>query len=105
MSDDPKKGDYVLATKWSDGCPGDHWCVGFYDRCDRDVNAAFRLNPRHYVVNEKGQQFRHNGFRRVKKISHERGAFILAHADQIEASGINGRSLWWWARCSMRKAA
>jgi hypothetical protein len=25
------KGDYVLATKWSDADPGDHWCVGFYD--------------------------------------------------------------------------
>ncbi len=23
-------GDYVLATKYHDGNPQDHWCVGFY---------------------------------------------------------------------------
>jgi len=27
-----KHGDYVLATKYRDGDPQDHWAVGFYDR-------------------------------------------------------------------------
>lgn len=98
----PQKGDYVLATKWSDGSPGDQWCIGFYDRCDaEDWPPASRIDPRHYVVDSNGRQFRHNGFRRVKKISLKRGAFILAHADEIDANPY-GRSLWWWARRSMK---
>lgn len=98
----PKKGDYVLATKWSDGSPGDHWCIGYYDRCDaEDRPPSTRIDPRYYVVDADGKQFRGNGFRRVKKISAERGAFILAHMDEIERSGAGGRSLWWWARASM----
>ena len=85
-----KEGDYVLATKWSDGDPRDQWCVGFYDREE---------NGRHYVVDSDGKQFRLNGFRRVKKISKSRGEFILNNAKNIEA---NHRSLWWWNRTSMR---
>jgi len=27
-----KKGDYVLATKYSDGDPKDHFAVGFFDK-------------------------------------------------------------------------
>jgi hypothetical protein len=83
------KGDYVLATKWRDGDPRDHWCVGFYDD-ERD--------GRHYVTDEKGIQFRANGFRRVKKIPQKRGEFLLKNTSTI-TSGF--RSLWWWVRCSM----
>lgn len=88
---DIKKGDYVLATKYSDGDPGDHFCVGFYDE--------FR-NERHYVVDNEGNQFRGNGFRRAKKISAERGRFILENVKDIE---IGSRSVWWWARTKMRQ--
>jgi hypothetical protein len=97
-----KKGDYVLATKWNDGSPGDPWCIGFYGGCDaEDRPPSTPIDPRHYVVDANGKQFRENGFRRVKKISAERGAFILAHMDEIQRSGAGGRSLWWWVRASM----
>ena len=76
------KGDYVLATKWSDGDPGDHWCIGFYDQLKRD---------RHFVVDSEGNQFRGNGFRRVKKINAERGKYLLDNVKNIE---LSGRSLW-----------
>jgi len=87
-----ERGDYVLATKYQDGDPGDQWCVGFYDRLCKD---------RHIVVDSNGRPFRANGFRRVAKISAERGKFILDNKDFIQQ---NIRSLWWWKRCSMEKA-
>jgi uncharacterized protein YegL len=87
----PKQGDYVLATKYGDGDPKDHWAVGFYSHFDQ-------ARERHFIMDSKGRQFRANGFRRVKKISSLRGQFILDHADLI---GVSRRSLWWWVRTSM----
>ena len=84
------KGDYVLATKWRDGDPQDHWVVGFFDRMLRE--------DRFIIVDSEGQPFRANGFRRVKKISAERGAWLLGHAKEIETSG---RSVWGWLRRPM----
>lgn len=83
------KGDYVLATKWSDGDPQDQWCIGFYD---------YEIDKRHLVVDDCGNQFRPNGFRRVAKVNKERGEFILRNRENIE---LGSRSLWWWKRCSM----
>ena len=85
----PLLGDYVLATKYSDGDPQDQWFVGFYDG-ERD--------GRHYVKNSAGQQGRANGFRRVKKISPERGRWMLQRRTEIERGA---RSVWWWVRASM----
>jgi hypothetical protein len=80
------KGDYVLATKYSDGDPHDQWCIGFYDKGE---------NGRHYVIDSEGNQFRHNGFRRVAKISNNRGKWLLENKDSIEFSG---KSLWHFSR-------
>jgi hypothetical protein len=88
---DLKRGDYVLATKWSDGDPQDPWCVGFYD----GYNEAWQ---RHHVVDGAGKSFRAGGFRRAKRISGARGAWLLNHRADIEQSG---RSLWYWARHKM----
>ena len=81
-------GDYVLATKYHDGDPQDSWAVGFYDHEE----------GRHYVVDSAGQQMRGNGFRRVSKISEERGALLLRNAREIE---LSGRSMWGWKRAPM----
>lgn len=89
----PVHGDYVLATKYSDGDPGDQFAVGFYDRSFYHFGQE-----RHLVVDNDGNQFRANGFRRVDRISHERGCWLVAHFPEIEKSG---RSLWWWRRQSM----
>jgi hypothetical protein len=92
MSDEKlTKGDYVLATKWSDGDPQDPWCVGFYDRFDEEWK-------RHHVVDGDGDPFRAGGFRRAKKINIRRGAWLLKHKDEIEQSS---RSLWYWIRYRM----
>lgn len=68
-------GDYVLATKYSDGDPGDPWGVGYYD--------GFR-NGRHYVLDGYGVQIRAGGFRRVGKISPEIGEWLLMNAHSLE---------------------
>ena len=94
MGDGLKAGDYVLATKYSDGYPGDQWAVGFFD----GLTAPHYDPPRYNVIDTKGNQFRGNGFRRVKKISAKRGRFILEHKECIK-NGV--RSLWWWVRIRM----
>lgn len=87
---DLKKGDYVLATKYRDGDPGDQFCVGFYD--------GFYMNgssTRHLVVDGEGQQFRRNGFRRVAKISRDRGEWIVKNLGLIQK--MQDRfSVWHW---------
>ena len=55
---------------------------------------------RHIVVDQNGQSFRANGFRRVEKISKERGSWMLKNARAIEASG---RSVWHFAACEMNQ--
>jgi hypothetical protein len=91
---DLKKGDYVLATKWGDGDPQDHWCVGFFSHMLRD--------DRYIVVDDKGVPFRASGFRRVKRISPRRGKWLLNNAKWIE---LSNKSVWEWARASMSDAA
>lgn len=88
-----KHGDYVLATKYTDGDPKDHFCVGFFaGECGQYAT------PRYDIIDSDGKLFRGNGFRRVKKISKERGEFILRNAATIEQGS---KSVWWWARCKM----
>ncbi len=90
------EGDYVLATKYSDGDPQDHWCVGYY----AGITAPHYDPPRFDVVDGEGKQFRGNGFRRVEKITPERGAWMLQYARDIELSGL---SVWHFATCPMNE--
>ena len=78
-----KAGDYVLATKWSDGDPCDQWCVGFF---------SYEVEGRYCVLDSDGVSFRHNGFRRCEKISKEQGDFALKTFPSLE--GISGVNLW-----------
>lgn len=77
------KGDYIVATKYKDGMPNDHFVVGFF----RDMTWHNRYN----VVDEEGKLFRHNGFRRAKKISKEVGKLIVDNIKNIEMSE---KSIW-----------
>jgi hypothetical protein len=86
-------GDYVLATKYSDGDPQDHWCVGFYNGTIEKVGC-----DRFDVVDNDGNSFRGNGFRRIKKISAKRGEWLLENRREIE---LGVRSVWWWVRRRM----
>lgn len=93
-------GDYVLATKYHDGDPGDQYAVGFYDRpLEYD-------ETRHLVVDGSGKQFRNNGFRRVEKISETEGRWLIEHFGEFEPMWIEedengddkqcGKSVWDW---------
>ena len=75
-----KKGDYVLATKYSDGDPRDHFAVGYF----RDMTWHNRFN----VVDDNGKLFRHNGFRRIEKVPKELGLTIINEMENIEKGGI-----------------
>jgi len=87
------KGDYVLATKWSDGDPQDQWAIGFFDEM-----LPKSSGDRYMVIDNNGKQFCNNGFRRLKKISQTRGAWLLSRKLDIERGT---KSLWWWVRQPM----
>ena len=78
-------GDYVLATKWSDGDPQDHWCIGFF---------SHMLGGRYIVVDGEGKPFRANGFRECRKISEARGNWMLENALMIEQSDLSIWEYW-----------
>lgn len=84
-----KIGDYVVATKYSDGCSKDHFCVGLYN------GETGHTPPRHDVVDEDGKSFRGNGFRRVRRIRQDVGQRIIENGENIEQSD---RSVWSWVR-------
>jgi hypothetical protein len=97
MANMPAIGDYVLATKWSDGDPGDPWALGFYagelemgnDRCE------IKMAPRHLVNNSAGQSIRPGGYRRVARIRKDVGAWLLnVAAKQLEMSPPGTVNLW-----------
>lgn len=85
MSRPVLSGDYVLATKFDDGDPGDWWGVGFYD-CEKD--------GRHFICDNDGNQIRRGGFRRVGHITTEYGAWLLSVCDALERSPAGTVNLW-----------
>ena len=81
-----EKGDLVLATKWHDGDPCDHFAVGYW--------IGFTHHSRHRVVDSLGNLFRGNGFRRVEKISQSEGEEVLKLLPII--SDKPGNSVWYY---------
>lgn len=84
------EGDYVLATKYRDGDPGDHFAIGFYAG-----NFDHFDQTRHLVNDADGLPFRANGFRRVARLSRARGAWLVQNIITIS---LGSHSLWWWYR-------
>lgn len=80
----PVIGDYVLATKYSDGDPCDHFCVGFI--------SCVTHHGRYLVVDNEGQNQRENGFRKVGKITREEGSVLVALMPLI--GDREGQSVW-----------
>lgn len=91
MTADVKIGDYVLATKYGDGDPGDPWAVGFYAGLD----TRRPHSPRHMVHDSHGNNIRANGYRRVARIREDVGHWLLTvAAEQLEASHPGTVNLW-----------
>jgi hypothetical protein len=98
MSDDfedIQPGDYVVATKFSDGDPSDHWCVGFYSRTIRKGEAL----ERHVVLDGAGKPFRLNGFTRMERISDKAAEWILQVGPPLEGRPSIEPSIWTLLHC------
>ena len=93
----PAIGDYVLATKYSDGDPGDPWALGFYAG-ELDMGndrEQIKVAARYLVNNNSGQSIRPNGYRRVARIRKDVGAWLLnVAAKQLEQSPPGTVNLW-----------
>ena len=79
MSNNLEQGDYVFATKYSDGDPADGWILGFYDGILPKV-----VGDRYMVVDGHGMQGRNNGYRRAEKISEELGRKFIPIAKSFD---------------------
>ncbi len=86
------KGDYVLATQFADGRPGDQWRVGFYSHSD--------VSGKYVMVKKDSAATPMTSFLRAEKITEERGEWLIRHAEKIQ---LNGRSLWWFVRYPMQR--
>lgn len=90
-------GDYVLATKYNDGDPGDHYCTGFY---------VGSFGDRHLVADSNGGLYRYNGFRRIEHVTPEEGTWMVEHfkdfsfsktmEDEFGNDVLVGWSVWDW---------
>ena len=76
-------GDYVLATKYDDGDPGDHYCTGFYVGSFRD---------RHLVADSNGGLYRYNGFRRIEKIEPDEGNWMWSSTSRTSSFSSTART-------------
>ena len=76
-------GEYVLATKYDDGDPCDHFVVGF---------ISGYSGGRWMVVDGQNRPFRANGFRRVEKITHDEGTKLCEMMSTI--GDRVGKSVW-----------
>ena len=86
----PKIGDYVLATKWNDGDPGDPWAIGIYAGIH-----SLGETQRHMVNNADGSTIRPNGFRKCHPIRKDVGRWLLTvAADELERSKPGTVNLW-----------
>jgi hypothetical protein len=93
----PAVGDYVLATKYSDGDPGDAWALGFYaGELDMgNAHSDIKVPPRYMVKDGAGKNIRGNGYRRVARIRKDVGAWLLnVAAKQLEQSPPGTVNLW-----------
>lgn len=93
----PKIGDYVLATKYDDGDPGDPWALGFYagERYMGTYPNNMKVARRYLLNDSDGKSIRHAGFRRVARIRKDVGTWLLnVAAKQLEASPPGTVNLW-----------
>ena len=90
----PKLGAYVLASKYADGDPRDHFCLGFLSSILHFDSGPDRT--RFIVVDNSGVPFRASGFRRAETVSTRTGDILFAIFQII--GDKPGHSVWWWRR-------
>lgn len=93
----PFLGDYVLASKYEDGHLGDHWCVGWF------AGYTDHEEPRYHVVDNDGEPFRGNGFRRMERITPFVGRELLRLANEEQWEIRRPTSSVWSMRTKISK--
>ena len=88
-----KDGDYVLATKYSDGDSKDQFSIGFF--CGMLFDHNGKQTDRYLVEDDNGQLFRQSGFRRCERISQRIGNLLVAAASMIR---MGDATVWHWRR-------
>lgn len=78
----PSVGDYVLATKYTDGDPMDPWFIGFYS------GPTTHTPPKYTITDVKGTPFCPYSFRKIKKITQKQGEWMLKNRELIQHSGM-----------------
>ena len=86
----PVVGDYVLATKYEDGDPGDPWAVGYY-LGQHDFHGTIR-----YLVGDHvgGDSFRRDGYIKIGLIDRDFGNWLMSAAKILEQSPGGTINLW-----------
>lgn len=86
------KGDYVLATKYVDGDPGDPWAVGFY----LEPGPPSLDKPRYRVSHADGSIiYGANGFRRIRRgLRQDVGEWLVKNCAALEHSPPGSVNLW-----------
>jgi hypothetical protein len=86
------KGDYVLATKYADGDPGDPWAVGFYSEPGPPSGDMLRYRVVHA---DERIIYGPNGFRRIRRgLRADVGAWLIENSDALERSPPGTVNLW-----------
>ncbi len=95
------KGNYVLATKYSDGDILDGWGVGFFDSMLPKYGG-----DRYMVTDNDGSQLRGNGFRRCELISPEEGDYLIDFCKEYEADRMRWQEIYnlWDVLASFRQS-
>jgi hypothetical protein len=94
-------GDYVFATKYSDGDPLDGYAIGYFD----SMLDKGPTDQRFMVVDSAGKQFRFNGFRRCERVSEELGHWLVLWRPAFEKlSAIEPINVWGFRRKTARTA-
>lgn len=86
------RGDYVLATKYDDGDPGDPWAVGFY----LEPGPPSVDKPRYRVGHADGTIiYGPNGFRRIRSgLREDVGHWLMQNSKALERSPPGTVNLW-----------
>ena len=87
-----KIGQYVMASKYKDGDPYDGFAVGIFN----GMLEKCTCEKRYMVINNSGENFRRNGFRRCQPITHDEGVYICDNEELIRSA--SPKSVWAWLR-------
>lgn len=90
MSKNIKVGDYVLASRWSDGKLDEPWAVGFIEEI-----AEAHGKPRYYVGHGNGELISMSPYRRAERITPFVGSELLRRNKEQDWEQLcPHRSIW-----------